>query len=138
MSKTAIVGLGGVGKTQIALEIAFRVREKYPDCSIFWVPATDAVRFRNAYRMIGQLLGIDGINDDKADVEELVKKTLSHESMGSWLLIVDNADSHDLLSGNNNLVAHLLFNRQGSPLFTSRNRELILKFGVSALNVFDV
>lgn len=68
---TAIVGLGGVGKTQIALVAAFRVREKHPDCSVFWVPALDAISFLNAYRNIGQLLDVGGINDDKADVKGL-------------------------------------------------------------------
>ncbi|KAL1992613.1 hypothetical protein VTN49DRAFT_4645 [Thermomyces lanuginosus] len=136
--KTAIVGLVGVGKTQIALEIAFRVREKYSDCSIFWVPAIDAVSFRNAYRNIGQLLGIDGISDDDADVGELVKETLSRESVGSWLLVIDNADSLDLFDGSTNLARYLPFSRQGSLLFTSRNRELIARLGVSDLNVFIV
>ncbi|KAM0511414.1 hypothetical protein ACHAPE_009929 [Trichoderma viride] len=37
----AIEGLGGVGKTQIALEAAFRIRHKYKDCHVFWVPAID-------------------------------------------------------------------------------------------------
>jgi len=73
--RTAIVGLGGVGKTQIALEIAYRIRDKYPDCAIFWVPAIDIVSFRNA----GQLLNIDGINDDSEDVVDLVKRALGRE-----------------------------------------------------------
>ncbi|KAL1993077.1 hypothetical protein VTN49DRAFT_3834 [Thermomyces lanuginosus] len=136
--KTALVGLGGVGKTQIALEIGFRIREKYPDCSVFWVPAIDAVNFRNAYRNIGQLLGIDSIDDDKADVEELVKTALSRETAGSWLLIIDNADSPDLFEGRTNLSRHLPFSRKGSLLFTSRNRELTLELGVPTINVFDI
>ena len=44
--RTAIEGLGGVGKTQIASEAAFRVREKHRDCSVFWVPAIDAATLR--------------------------------------------------------------------------------------------
>ncbi|KAL1976589.1 hypothetical protein VTN31DRAFT_2871 [Thermomyces dupontii] len=110
--RTGIVGLGGIGKTQIALEMSFRVRERHSDCSIYWVPAIDAVSFRNAYRNIGQLLEINGINDDKADVEELVKQALSHESAGSWLMIVDNADNSALFDGSTNLGRHLPFSRQ--------------------------
>ncbi|KAL1993504.1 hypothetical protein VTN49DRAFT_3453 [Thermomyces lanuginosus] len=136
--RTAIVGLGGVGKTQIALEVAFRVNEKHPDCSVFWIPAIDAVGFRNAFRKIGQLLEIRGINDDKAEVEELVKTTLSNESAGSWLLIVDNADSQDLLGGRNGLARHLPASRQGSLLFTSRNRALVVDLGVPVPNILNV
>src|SRR6185437_1771864 len=51
--RTAIEGLGGVGKTQIALEAAYRVRKEHPDYSIFWVPAVDTTSFENAYRDIG-------------------------------------------------------------------------------------
>ena len=36
--KMAITGLGGVGKTQITLELAYQVRDKRPDYSIFWDP----------------------------------------------------------------------------------------------------
>ncbi|KAL1978563.1 hypothetical protein VTN31DRAFT_1422 [Thermomyces dupontii] len=136
--RTAIVGLGGVGKTQIALELAFRVREKHSDCSVFWVPAIDAVSFRNAYRNVGQLLNIDGINDDEAEIETLVKGALSNETTGSWLLIVDNLDSLDNFPGSTNLVHHLPSSRQGSVLFTSRNRELAIQLDVPAPSVFTI
>lgn len=82
---------------------------------------------------------IDGINGDNVDVEGLVKRTLSRESAGNWLTIVDNADSPDLFSGSTNLTRHFPFSWQGLLLFTSRNRELILQqLGVPACNVFDV
>lgn len=74
---TAVVGLGGVGKTQVALEVAFQIRDKHPDCSIFWVPAMNATSFENAYMKIGQLLKIDAIHMNNADVKTLVKTALS-------------------------------------------------------------
>ncbi|KAK0745442.1 P-loop containing nucleoside triphosphate hydrolase protein [Schizothecium vesticola] len=122
--RTAIEGLGGVGKTQIALEIAFRIGDALPDCSVFWVPAVDATSFENAYRAIGQQLSVPGIDEEKADVKALVKAALSRQSTGSWLLIIDNADDTNLLFGNNALADYLPFSRQGSILFTTRNHEL--------------
>ncbi|KAB5542982.1 hypothetical protein GE09DRAFT_1134139 [Coniochaeta sp. 2T2.1] len=82
--RTAIEGLGGVGKTQIALEAAFRLRDKHPDCSVFWPPAVDAVTFENAYREIGRSVGVAGIDEDKADIKALVKAALSREGVGRW------------------------------------------------------
>src|SRR5581483_3092175 len=120
--RTVIEGLGGVGKTQIALEAAFRVRDQDRDCSVFWVPAIDATTFEKAYREIGQALGLGEIEDDEADVKSLVKAALSREDSRRWLLIVDNADDEELLFGNtkasnddttDSLEGYLPFNRKG-------------------------
>ncbi len=69
--RTAIEGLSGVGKTQIALEAAFQIRDEHR-CSVFWVPAVDATSFENAYREIGRVLEVEGIDEEKADVKALV------------------------------------------------------------------
>ncbi|KAH7215414.1 hypothetical protein DER44DRAFT_820271 [Fusarium oxysporum] len=122
--RTAIEGLGGVGKTQIALEAAHRVHDIHPDCFVFWVPAIDAASFENAYREIGQRLEISGIDDEKANIKTLVKVALSQENAGTWLLIIDNADDMQLLFSNSALCDHLSFSRNGSILFTTRNHEV--------------
>ncbi|KAI3573641.1 hypothetical protein IWW34DRAFT_753894 [Fusarium oxysporum f. sp. albedinis] len=138
--RIAIEGLGGVGKTQIALEAVFRVRDEYPDCSTFWVPALDATSFENAYRGIGRQLKVNGIDEDKADVRSLVKTALS-ESACSWLLIIDNADDVELLFGNTkptSLTKYLPFNRNGSIVFTTRNHEVAVGLDISTPNVFTI
>ncbi|KAK0367405.1 phosphorylase superfamily protein, partial [Colletotrichum limetticola] len=80
--RTAIVGLGGIGKTQVAVEAAYRVRDVQPDCSVFWVPAVNTVMFENAYREIGQALNIIGIEDGQADIKSLVKAALERDDAG--------------------------------------------------------
>ena len=144
--RVAIADLGGIGKTQIALEAAFRIQAKYPHQSVFWVPAIDTTSFERAYREIGQKLRIAGINDDKADVKSLVKVSLSLESTGSWLLIVDNADDLDMLYDRGNedngsadslaLADYLPFSRKGSILFTTRNHKVAVKH--AEVNVITV
>ncbi|KAH7010456.1 hypothetical protein EDB80DRAFT_642967 [Ilyonectria destructans] len=128
---TVIEGLGGIGKTQVAIEAAYRVRDEHPDCSVFWVPAVNSISFENAYRDIGQKLKVQGIEEDKADVKALVKTALDRK-MGSWLLIIDNADDMELLFGENGLSDYLPFNPTGSILFTTRNHEVTGGLDVSA------
>ncbi|KAL5900103.1 hypothetical protein ACKVWC_011529 [Pyricularia oryzae] len=70
--RTVIHGLGGIGKTQVAIEAAYRVRDAYPECSVFWVPAVNMTMFDNGYRRVGRALEIQGIEDDDADVKTLV------------------------------------------------------------------
>ncbi|KAI1170782.1 hypothetical protein F4777DRAFT_567947 [Nemania sp. FL0916] len=136
--RTVIGGLGGIGKTQIALEAAYRVRDSYPGCSVFWVPAIDLASFENAYREIGQLLRLPNIDDAKADVKNLVKIGMSQTNAGSWLLIIDNADDTDLLFASANLAGYLPFSREGSILFTTRNQQIAAKLDIPQKNTIDV
>ncbi|VBB80786.1 Putative protein of unknown function [Podospora comata] len=136
--RTAIEGLGGVGKTQIALETAYRIRDVQPECSVFWVPAVDATAFENAYRAIGQQLKVPGIDEEKADVKALIKSVLGRESMGNWLLIIDNADDEKLLFGDTALADYLPFSRKGSILFTTRNHKLGLRLVESENHIITV
>ncbi|OAQ69057.1 kinesin light [Pochonia chlamydosporia 170] len=136
--RTAVEGLGGVGKTQIALEAVYRVHKEHPDCSIFWVPAVDVNTFENAYRDIGRQMKIAGIDEDKADVKQLVKTALSDDSSGSWLLVVDNADDITLLFGVTRLSDYLPFSRNGSILFTTRNHEAAVKLVVHNSGIVPV
>ncbi|KAF4239078.1 hypothetical protein CNMCM6457_009122 [Aspergillus fumigatiaffinis] len=133
--RSAIVGLGGVGKTQIALEAAFRIRDQHPGCSIFWVPAVNAASFENAYREIGRQLGVGGIDADTADVKSFVGEALSRETSGHWLLIIDNADDPDLLFNDLALSGCLPFSRKGSVLITTRNHEAAVRLDIPFRNI---
>ncbi|KAL7928954.1 hypothetical protein V8C35DRAFT_284838 [Trichoderma chlorosporum] len=129
--RTAIEGLGGVGKTQIALEAIYLLHNEYPDYSIFWVPAINRATFESAYLNIGRQLEVKGIDDDTADVKQLVNRALSEEGTGSWLLIIDNADDIALLFGINGLLAHLPFSRNGSILLTTRNHNVTARLDIT-------
>src|SRR4029077_1963716 len=47
--KAAITGLGGVGKTQVAIELAYQIRDKHPQCSVFWITSTSLESIEQAY-----------------------------------------------------------------------------------------
>ncbi|KAK1539300.1 uncharacterized protein CCOS01_00614 [Colletotrichum costaricense] len=94
-SRVALHGLGGVGKTQIALAYAYWLHEISPEVSVFWVHASNRQRFRQAFTSIAQVCGIPGYDGKKADTLLLVKQWLESEKSGSWLLIIDNADDKE-------------------------------------------
>lgn len=77
-----IVGLGGIGKTQIALEFAQSVKRERLEYSVFWVPAVSLESFEQACTEIARILQIPQVADDKQDVKELVKQHLSDQSAG--------------------------------------------------------
>ncbi|KAL6401658.1 putative kinesin light chain [Ilyonectria robusta] len=135
--RTAIEGLGGVGKTQVALEAIYQVHEAH-DCSIFWVPTINTTSFENAYREIGRQLGVPGLDNDQADVKTLVKLALSDETAGPWLLVIDNADDKELLFGDEGLCEYLPFSRKGSILFTTRNHEVTTHLCIPMTNIFKM
>ncbi|ORY68938.1 uncharacterized protein BCR38DRAFT_334472, partial [Pseudomassariella vexata] len=72
-SRVSLYGLGGVGKTQIALAYVYWLQYTCPDISIFWVHASNEGRFREAFASIAQKCNIPGYNDPKVDVLLLVK-----------------------------------------------------------------
>jgi Cdc6-like AAA superfamily ATPase len=91
-TKVTITGLGGVGKTQLVLELVYRIRDKYRNCLVIWIPATNIESLYQAYLHVARELKIPGSDEDKADVMKLVQGYLSKESAGRWLLVFDNAD----------------------------------------------
>ncbi|KAI5456651.1 hypothetical protein BGZ63DRAFT_395954 [Mariannaea sp. PMI_226] len=137
--RTALDGLGGVGKTRIAIEAAFHTHHQIPDCSVFWVPAIDVTAFDNAYHEIGRLLEVPGIDEDGADVKTLVRAALSCKDSGRWLMIVDNADDLELLFGPAaRLSQYLPFSRSGSILFTTRTHEAAVRLDIPQSGIISV
>ncbi|KAL4940333.1 hypothetical protein BDV06DRAFT_23172 [Aspergillus oleicola] len=132
--RLAITGLGGVGKTQVALELAYRLREREPDCSIFWIPCTSHEAVEQACLTIAQMVGIQDMKT--VEVKDCIKTYFSQTDT-KWLLIFDNADDMDMWMKSSNRASALRdflpHNSQGQVIFTTRNRKLAVK-----LASFDV
>jgi tetratricopeptide (TPR) repeat protein len=127
--KVVVLGLGGVGKSRIALELADRTRSQRPTHSIFWIQATDPLTFEKDFFEIGKKLEVPGLEDEKADVKGLVKQRLSHASSGKRLIILDNADDEAFWGkktrqsvGGTALAEYLPNSSKGSILVTTRSR----------------
>ncbi|OJJ65820.1 hypothetical protein ASPBRDRAFT_60234 [Aspergillus brasiliensis CBS 101740] len=131
-SKVAICGLGGVGKTQIALELAYRMRNQDPKCSICWITCTSYESVEQAYMNIASKLKMTDM--EPAEVKEKVKAYLSQESTGKWLFIFDNADDMGMWSKTETdsvLTDFLPESEQGHILFTTRSRKVAVKLASS-------
>lgn len=93
LAQAAIHGLGGIGKTQTAIEYAHRFGEHYR--FVLWVVAESESAIRAAYLSIARELGLVDAETDLDTTLLAVKAWLSRED--GWLLIFDNADDPALL-----------------------------------------
>jgi len=132
-TKFAVTGLGGAGKTQLVLELVYRIRDKYENCSVIWIPATNIESLHQAYLDVARQLSI-GCPEDNTDVKRLVQSYLSKESAGQWLLVFDNADDINMWFaeagselGSGHLIEYLPRSEQGCIVFTSRDRKTAVK-----------
>jgi NB-ARC domain len=91
--RIAIFGLGGVGKTQVAIEYVYRNKAEYN--SIFWINASDQAAFFSGFQDIAtktERVSIEGQNKVKkpSDIVNGVLSWLAEQDR--WLLVIDNLD----------------------------------------------
>lgn len=111
----AISGLGGIGKTQIAIEYAFRYCESYD--AFLWVTASSRDTLIADFMTLADVLHLPERDEQDQDiVVAAVKRWLTTHT--SWLLIVDNADDLRAVS---DLVP---MQTQGRVLLTTRVQAL--------------
>jgi len=53
-AKTAVSGIGGVGETQLALELLYRLKEKHNNYTAIWIHATSMESLDQGYHAIAQ------------------------------------------------------------------------------------
>ncbi|KAL7920887.1 P-loop containing nucleoside triphosphate hydrolase protein [Trichoderma austrokoningii] len=85
----ALWGLGGSGKTQIALSYAYQ-RCADDSCSVLWVHADTEATFSKDYETIARKLQLNQSSLSNQDLLEAVRDGI--EALSNWVLIVDNAD----------------------------------------------
>jgi len=89
----AISGLGGIGKTQLAVEYAYRNRDKYQ--AILWTTATTYETLFTDFVALAELLDLpEKDSQDQTITVNAVKYWF--ETSSHWLFIIDNADDLEL------------------------------------------
>jgi tetratricopeptide (TPR) repeat protein len=107
----ALQGLGGMGKTQIALEYAYRHTLEYS--AVFWIEAETVESIVSSMLRIAKLLQLPEQQEtDQQRTVDAVQNWLSTHSR--WLLIWDNLENLGLLRN------YLPAARQGAILITTR------------------
>ena len=111
--RVSLHGLGGMGKTQIALEYAYRHKSDYK--YVFWISAVDQSQLLSGFVDIAKLSGCVKVTDKSTEVAKCVLDWLRVTE--SWLLIIDNLD--DITIVNDYLPST---SGVGHTLITTRNR----------------
>lgn len=143
-TKVAVSGLGGVGKTQLVLELLYRLRETHKHYSAIWIQATSMESLDQGYHAVAQQLGIRDSGTKDADIKKLVRDCLSDDRSGHWILVYDNADDINLWidkseSGSqqsNRLIDYIPQSKTGRVIFTTRDRKVGVK--LARQNVMEV
>ncbi|KXH68280.1 kinesin light chain protein [Colletotrichum salicis] len=129
----ALVGLGGFGKSQVAIQFAHQVHVTSPNTSIFWVNASTKATFEDSYRSVAEVLMLPRRHDPGVNVLALLRDWLQREDVSPWLMIVDNADDVEILFANVNgqkdapmpIASYLPKSDNGKILFTSRSWDVV-------------
>ncbi|KAF7718607.1 Uncharacterized protein PECH_006337 [Penicillium ucsense] len=153
-SRIALVGLGGVGKSQLAIEYSYQIRSESPEIWVIWVYASNEARFEESFRDIAERLKIPSRQDPDSNIFQLVENWLLDEKKGTWICILDNADDDKFLcsplaagkgsltkqplnASTKPLLEYIPRCRNGSLIITSRSRKAALRM-VKEKDVIDV
>ncbi|MBL7498135.1 tetratricopeptide repeat protein [Frankia sp. CNm7] len=124
----ALQGLGGVGKTQLAVEYAYKFSHDYQ--VVWWIPADQVALARASLAALAPRLGITGATRIEDAVSAVLDTLRRGDPYPHWLLIFDNADQPET-------IRELMPHGPGHVLVTSRNHRWHSMVDTVEVNVFS-
>lgn len=149
--KTAVVhGLGGMGKTQLALAYEKRHREEYS--AVFWINSKDVNTLQQGYVTAAKRIYRDhpllinfkaaAVGSDLAEAMTTVRRWLNHPKNTRWLIIYDNHDTPKLPDrddpGTFDIRPFLPEADHGAILITTRSSQLDLGSPILVKKLQDI
>lgn len=114
-------GIGGIGKTQLAIAYARRYQQEYT--SVLWLNATSELTLKVSFRSVMQGVikaeELEELSDEQVILR--VHQWLSNKGNAQWLLIFDNYDDPDQL----NINDYIPYTIHGSVIITTRSPDLV-------------
>ncbi|WP_405946393.1 FxSxx-COOH system tetratricopeptide repeat protein [Streptomyces prunicolor] len=127
----AMYGLGGIGKSQLAIEYVYEHQADYD--LVCWVPSEHTPGIVNVLSHLAGRLGV-GVDAD-GDASSTMARALDALRRGvpytRWLLVFDNAENAQTLA------PYLPNSQHGAVLITSRNPQWEDIAGCLEVNVFE-
>jgi tetratricopeptide (TPR) repeat protein len=94
--RVALYGMGGIGKTQVALEYVYTDKTTYQ--RIYWLTAVDQASLLSGYQKIAKDAGLKvRLDMNPMEVSETVLRWLQQQQ--SWLIVIDNLDDTEVVNG---------------------------------------
>ena len=117
-----LLGMGGSGKTQLALDFCRQAEENFGFMAVIWINASSPVSVMQSYRTVAKNISKgrqDDANDE--DVISFVQDTL-RDWKHPWLLVFDNYDNPKAFQ--TSTIRHYIpSGKEGRILLTSRHED---------------